>query len=364
MHSEFATTSKENSPLPARRILVMRYRFIGDTILTVPFLRNLRAAYPDAVIDVLVGPQSGEVLNNCPYVNELITFDTTDFHKYDRGTGKKRNFLGWAWELRSRKYDLIFLLKRSMSSAVLAALAGARYRVGYDTEGRRLLLTHPVKWDSSIHEVESTLDVLKAAGVGIIDKHLECWISAEEEKQILSRVPELSSPLLKVLFHPAAAHPDKMYPLEHWAEAMKQLSDKHQLLPFFVGAVQDRQIYERLEALSGIKGINLAGQLSIRESLALMTKLDMAICVDSGPAHLAAAAGLPVVTLFGPTDPERWRPWGDKNVVIADFNLECRPCNYKKVCDDERPCLTALSPQLIVESADRIIARDLSHSRA
>ncbi|MGH9553973.1 MAG: glycosyltransferase family 9 protein, partial [Terriglobales bacterium] len=130
-----ATTKKL---LEGKRILVIRYRFIGDTILTGPFLKNLRHAYPDATIDVLVGPQSGEVLNGCPYVNDLIVFDTTRFHKYDSGAGAKRSFWSYVSLLRKKHYDLVFVLKRSWSSAVLALLTGARYRVGYATEGRQI----------------------------------------------------------------------------------------------------------------------------------------------------------------------------------------------------------------------------------
>ena len=116
--------SKNTSIYLAKKVLVIRYRFIGDTILTVPFLRNLRYAYPDATIDMLVGPQSGTVLENCPYLNELIVFDTTRFHKYDKGEGKTHNFWSYAWELRQRKYDLVFILKRSFS----CWLAGISFR--------------------------------------------------------------------------------------------------------------------------------------------------------------------------------------------------------------------------------------------
>src|ERR1700733_13544472 len=98
-----------------KRILVIRYRFIGDTILTVPFLRNLRRHYPQAKIDVLVGPQSGEVLQGCPYVDNLIEFDTTRFHKYDQGKGKKKSYWHYVKALQQNHYDTVFVLKRSLS---------------------------------------------------------------------------------------------------------------------------------------------------------------------------------------------------------------------------------------------------------
>ena len=88
--------------------------------------------------------------------------------------------------------------------------------------------------------------------------------------------------------------------------------------------------------------------------MALYSYMDLAVCVDSGPAHLAAAVGVPTVTLFGPTDPARWRPWGPKNVALFDKSLPCRPCNYHKVCDD-RPCLTQMAPHRVVSAClDRL----------
>lgn len=348
--------AKNNKP-EARRILVLRYRFIGDTILTVPFLRNLRQNYPDAIIDVLVGPQSGTVLEGCPYVNELIYYDTTRFHKYDRGAGQKRSFLSYVFELRKRKYDTVFLLKRSLSSAILSLLIGAKNRIGYDTEGRRLLLTHVVPFNDQKHEVESTLDVLRSAGIEIQDKALEAWISPQERQEILASVKELSTKNLKVLFHAAAAHPDKLYPLESWAELMKTLAAKQPITPFFIGSKEDIPTYEVLQTLSGIKGVCLAGQLSLRQSMALLAEMQLAICTDSGPAHLAAAVGTPTISLFGPTDPERWRPWGEAHKAIFDDTLACRPCHYKKTCED-RPCLTALAPQKILEQAEAMLAQN------
>lgn len=343
-------TGSTVQPLPGNRILVVRYRFIGDTILTVPFLRNLRRAYRQATIDVLVGPQSGAVLEGCPYINELIVFDTTRFHKYDSGAGRTGNFFQYAVQLRRRRYDLVFLLKRSLSSALLAWLTGARYRVGHQTEGRRIFLTHSVPWDASRHEVESTLDLLRAAHVPVVDDHLESWVSQEEQAEIAARVPELKRAGPRVLIHVAAAHPAKMYPLERWAEVVKVLQARLNATCYFTGAAQDTALYDQLQALAGVKCVNLAGKLSIRESLALYHRMDLAVCVDSGPAHMAAAAGVPTVAIFGPTDPGRWRPWGERHAAVCDASLKACPCVVNDTCP-ERPCLTSLDASVIIESA-------------
>ncbi|HEY9773327.1 MAG TPA: glycosyltransferase family 9 protein [Planktothrix sp.] len=346
--------NRNGNLLPARRILVIRYRFLGDTILSAPFLRNLRLAYPDAKIDMLVGPQSGDVLKGCPYVDELITFDTTRFHKYDSGEGEKKSFWSYVRLLRQRKYDLAFVLKRSWSSAALALFAGAKYRVGYATEGRQIILTHSVPFNTKIHEVQSTLDVLRVAHVPIVDDRLEAWISAEEQSEIEARVEQLKSPNRKVVIHAAAAHPDKMCSLSIWAAVMQKLKGEEPTTFFFTGAEQDIPLYRELEGLAGFACVNLAGQLSIRQSMALYKNMALSACVDSGPAHLSAAVGTPTVAVFGPTDPERWRPYGPHAMAVFDQSLECRPCFYKKTCDD-RPCLTKLDAEQIVSACHQVL---------
>jgi len=344
--TESALTMNGRS-LSAKRILVMRYRFIGDTILTVPFLRNLRRAYPEASIDVLVGPQSGSVLENCPYIDQLLSFDTTRFHKYDRGRGPARSLLSYALELRHRQYDTVFLLKRSLSSGLLAWLTGARIRIGYDTEFRRLFLTHKLSWDSTRHEVESTLDLLRAANVPVVDDYLEAFISEKERAEIVRIVPELKQAAPLVLIHAAAAHPNKMYPLQHWAKILRSLKEEREILPFFTGAERDRPLYQELENLSGVRGVNLAGQLSLRQSLALYEQMHLAICVDSGPAHMAAAANTRTVAIFGPTDPRRWRPWGPQHVAVFDPLLADRQCPLHQDCQ-QKLCLGKLDPELVL----------------
>lgn len=360
------TTSTTTSTLKpvGKRILVIRYRFIGDTILTVPFLRNLRKAYPDSRIDVLTGPRSGEVLDGCPYIDEQIVYDTTRFHKYDSGSGKPRSFASYVGELRARKYDLVFVLKRSFSSSLLALLTGAKRRVGYSMGGlknlpRDIMLTDPVPWRQDIHEVDSLISVLEAVGIEVAadERELESWVSEAELASVKAVEPRLESNLQAadggkkmVLIHAAAAHPDKLYPLESWAKLIERLYNELDLIPVFSGDKQDQALYEQLGDMTGLKevALNFAGKLSLRESMAMYSQMSLAVCVDSGPAHLCAAARVPTLAIFGPTDPVRWGPYGARNAAIFDDTLPCRPCNYHKVCQ-RRECLTELSADLIFD---------------
>lgn len=151
-----------------KRILVMRYRFIGDTLLSVPFFRNLRRAYPNAIIDALLAPDSAELLRDCPYIDHVFVL-------------YKKQFWATLWTLRQQGYDRVYVLKRSLSSAWLAFCAGIPERIGFTglgcDPGRRFLLTRCVTYPDTLgmHERNRFLSVLETEGHTLDDRHLEAW---------------------------------------------------------------------------------------------------------------------------------------------------------------------------------------------
>lgn len=145
-----------------------------------------------------------------------------------------------------------------------------------------------------------------------------------------------------------------MYPIANWAQIIRTLSKDYDFTPVLSGAISDVDLNNQIINLSEVNCINLAGKLSIRESMALYKLMHLSICVDSGPAHLSAAVGTPTVAIFGPTDPNRWCPFGEQHAAVYDQSLPCRPCNYNKTCDDRRECLTELSADWIIENALRV----------
>lgn len=337
-----------------RRILVMRYRFIGDTLLMVPFLRNLRRACPDAVIDVLVAPNSGEVLRDCPYINELIMFDTTRKHRYENptenssGKGRRQSFWSYVKLLRARKYDTVFVLKRSFSSAALAWLAGIPERIGFNTEGRGFLLTQRVPYRSGVHETDCFLDVLQAAKIPVTDRHLESWWQSAEEERALNRMPDENG--RHVVLHLTSSNPAKQWPQTHAQRLAEWLLNQPDVHVHALGAACDAPRYEQLkqtlpDALQTKFHLH-CGQLDLLSSMALLKKMSLVVGVDSGTLHMAAAVGTPVIALFGPMDEKRWTPPG---ATVLTEPLACRPCNLARPCRFEFQCMTDLQPERVIE---------------
>ena len=340
------------------KILVVRYRFIGDMILTIPFLRNLRYAYPDAQIDMLVAPNSGEVIENCPYVNNFIYFDTTRKHKYEKGKGEKKSFWYYVKELKKQKYDKAFVLKRSFSSAMLCFLAGIKERIGFNTEGRGFLLTKRVKYDIQKHEALCFLDVLQADKKEIKDYHLENWILEENKIKIYSLFEENNIVLSKknVVINATATNQTKVWDINNFARIIEYLINEKDTNVIFIGAPSDKEIYENIKYDVELKTepINLCGKVTIKDSLALLNEVDLLIGNDSGNLHMAASVRTPVIGLYGPMPFEKWKALGENNILLK-ADLPCMPCSLKGECKYNKACMKSITVEKVKESIEKIL---------
>ena len=342
----------------SKKILVVRYRFIGDMVLSVPFLRNLRYAYPDSQIDMLVAPNSGEVIEECPYVNNFIYFDTTRKHKYESGKGEKQSFWHYVRLLRKEKYDKAYILKRSLSSALLCFFAGIKERIGYDTENRVIFLTKKLKYDTKSHESLCMLDVLKKDGIEIKDTYLENWVTAENEKNVeaLFEKNNLNNNLTKAVVSAAASNDGKTWDINNYAQIIEYLSNEKGIQTIFIGAKSDKELYENIKYNSPLKlpPVNLCGQVSIKDSLALLKRVDFILGNDSGTLHMASSVKTKVIGIYGPMPFEKWKALGDNNILLkADLN--CMPCSLKKKCPNNKACLKAITVEQVKSAVDEII---------
>jgi heptosyltransferase II len=344
------------------RILVMRYRFIGDTILTVPFLRNLRRAFPGARIDMMVAPYSSDVLRGTPYVDEFLVYDPPTIHADSQGRHaslhSKIRFLA---DLRRRKYDKAYVLKRSFSSAAIAFLAGARERIGFDTEGRGFLLTRRVPYRHDRHEVRNFLEVLRADGVETADDHLEAWISVEElrfaEKFLAGN---RSAGEGVVAIHPFSADPARAWHEDNFVALSNALQERHGVRILMLGGTRDRALADSMAGRILPRPHMAVGATTLRQSMALLSRCRLLVCNDSGIMHLCASVGVPLVALFGPQSPVKFGPWGE-NAEVITRKFACSPCRQKFFTECEpsprgKPyCLEEITVDEVVDRAGRIL---------
>ncbi len=317
-----------------QRILVLRYRFIGDTVLLIPFLRNLRHAFPKAVIDVLVAPNSGEVLTHCPYINSLIYFDTTRKHRYESGeSARPKSFWSYVQLLKEKNYDTAFVLKRSFSSAVLAFLAGIPNRIGFDTEWRGALLTDKFPYDKEQHESDCFLDSLRAVEIPVEipveEFSLEAFLSTDDKQKAELLLTEhltpaqLSQP--KLLIHLTASNEDKCLPKNFWQQLVPWLLEQFPVTLHCVGASMDgpayNQLFSSLSSDHQARFYNWCGETSLLESQALIAQLSGVIGVDSGTLHMAAAVNVPVIALYNNASSQHLAKWHPLEVTNGSHQV-------------------------------------------
>ncbi len=314
-----------------KRILVLRYRFIGDTILTVPFLRNLRYAEPDARIVWVVAPGSSEVIQGIPYVDELVYWDPVTAHADSRGTHRTWSAkLAFIRQLRAERFDKVYVLKRSLSSAIMAFLTGAPRRIGFNTEGRGLLLTTRVPYRHDRHEVLNFLDVLRADGVPVMDDHMEAWLTGEERRFADRFLADagIAPDAPVVAIHPFAANPQRAWHLDNFIELAERIQTELGARVIVFGGERDREAIGRIVAGMANPPLFAIGATSIRQTMAILSRCSFLVCNDSGIMHLAAALGIPLLALFGPQSPVKFGPWGkDCEVIYRAF--PCSPCRQK-----------------------------------
>ena len=304
------------------RILVIRYRFIGDTVLAIPALRNLRRAFPNARIDVLSEPVSGDTLALCPYKDELLYYAPRLRGEKRRAAKFPTTLFGAASFLRARHYDRCYILRRSFSSAILPLLAGIPHRVGFATDGRAWLLQRSTPYADK-HEVECFLDVLRADGIPVTDTHNENWTDPAADARVATGLPPGRRP--RVFICAKSVFELKDWAPERFARLIAWLVNERGCEVHLCDSPGLAGYYEEIRAALPVPlardWIDWSRQLSIRESNSLFKRMDLAIGIDTGLLHLAASFHVPVVALFGPLEPWRWHPWDTPHTILRPDDL-------------------------------------------
>lgn len=334
------------APTP-RRILVIRNRYLGDTVLAIPALRNLRAAFPDARIDVMVEPVAGDVLRHCPYIDELIY---VRIHKPRKPVpGMPVGVWQIARHLRGRHYDRVYVLRRAFSAALIARLAGIPHRVGFSDGGTWLLHSRSAPIRDN-HEVETFLDVLRADEIPVVDTHNENWVDEASEQSFAKLAPKGAR--RRVFLFARATIPDKDWDLDRVTEVCRHLIERHGMEIHACDAPSNAGYYaevaSRLPESSREHLHDWSTVLPLASLGALLRTCSLGVGVDTGLMHVAASFGLPIVVLFGDPSPKRWHPWGVPHRILRPVVHDC-----------PRPLL-AVQASEVIAAIDTFLGEQLS----
>jgi len=306
------------------KILVIAPQFLGDGILSVPFFRNLRHHYKAAQIDAITKNAGKLVLGKVPYIDNVYDLKTT-----------KKDFI------KKQKYSKVYILKRSLSALMLVLGCGIKQKIGFSGQFRKPFLSKPVKYlANQKHELECFFDILKADRVDIIDDKLEYFVQEEAQESVQKYLPEGK----KALIVACASTKVKEWSQENFAKVAESLKAQGYSI-YFVGLKSEKAYCEGIVQGEGV--YNLCGELSFDESVALVSKMDLAVGIDSGFCHLASAFGVKTITLFGPMSPVQWGLLGQHSVNIS-VGLSCSPCKKPPKCEINFECMKKITPEDVI----------------
>lgn len=315
------------------RILVVNVNWVGDVIFSSPIFKALKEAHPKAQISCLAVPRVREVLESIPYIDEIIIYDED---------GRHRNPLAklmLIFQLRRKRFDIAFLLHRSLTRALLVYLAGIPQRVGYDEKNLGKLLTHKVEnLDEPLHRSDRYLHVIESYGIPINDRH--CRLSVSENAKLdireILKSKDINENDFLVVINPGGNWGLKRWPAKNFSRLMRGFLVDMGAKVVISGAQKDFSLAEEMNGFAFHNAVSLAGQTDLKQLLALMERADLVVSADSGPLHMANSVGSDVIGLFGPTRPEITGPRGCGQVFTLQHNVGCNQesCYYLKCPDN------------------------------
>jgi len=335
-----------------KRILVFNVNWLGDALFSTAVIRNIRRNFPDSYLACIIPSRCYAVLKGNPHLDDIIIFDEKDRHK---GTLEKLGFISY---LKAKRFDTVFLLHRSFSRALLCWMAGIPQRIGYYTRKRGFLLTKkivPLSSDS-LHRIDYYLNIIEKAGLRVEDRFPEFFIKEEDQDSSNAFLAGkgITPDDFLVGINPGGNWMPKRWPREYWARLADLLIDKLKAEVIITGALTDISLAREIQVLMKGKPILATGLFNLKQFAALSRRLDLFISADSGPLHIANAAGCKnIIAIFGPTSVKVTAPYPLKNVVVLKKDVGCvLPC-YKLNCPDNR-CMKMITPEEVLQEAGKI----------
>jgi heptosyltransferase-2 len=306
-----------------RHVLIIRLSSLGDIVLTTPVLRLLREHCPAARIDVLVKAAYQDLLRAHPCVDRLFLFDA------------RQSLWATLRVLRQTRYDVVLDLHRTPRSCILSQGLAARQRLAYRKRTlRRALLVH-LGWNT-LRAMTPVPELYAAplrrlglqAPLPALELHVDTESQEAVQQHLTQTFPEsFDRPLLAVA--PGARWHTKRWPVDRFASVAQELAQQHQAAVVILGDAHDAPLAQELYQRLTLPVLNSAGQLALRHTAALLQRCRLLLCNDSGLMHMAAALGVPVVTIFGPTVQEfGFYPFHARAQVVSQ-EVPCRPCSNK-----------------------------------
>ena len=340
-----------------RNILVRAPNWIGDAVMCEPAVRGLRSLFPEAALTILAKPAIAELFIAHPGIHGVLVYDDKGAHA---GISGKWSLAG---TLRRHRFDLAVLFQNAFEAAFLAWLAGIPRRYGYATDGRVFFLTEPVAVPNGrmpVHQVEYYWNLLRPLGMAGGATRPTLLVSEDEDRMVDVRLTSagIDSSDLVIGINPGSTYGSaKRWLSDRFAEVGKRLvrrleqTEGAHVAVAILGAKGEESLGKDIAAQLGGRSVVLSGATTIRELMAVVKRCRLLITNDTGPMHIAAACGVPVVAVFGPTDWRTTAPYGQERSIVREA-VDCAPCLLRE-CPIDHRCMTRIPVDRVYETAVR-----------
>ncbi len=336
-----------------KRILIIQTAFLGDVILSTPLIKALRELFPDSFISYLLIPETKKVLENNPYLNEILVYDK-------RNKKGPIQFFRMVGKIKERGYDLAVIPHRSIRSALLSYLSNISQRIGFDNSVGSFLFANKVHYVKNVHEIERNLLLLSDFDYHPINVNPELFPSSDDYSYArnLLHDSDIREDEKIVGIAPGSVWATKRWLPERFAEVADLLQQKSGVKVVFLGSEEDEKLCKRIAGQMKTQSVILAGKTDILQSAAIISLCRVILSNDSAPVHIASAMKRPVVAIFGSTIPEfGFAPYGEGHLIVQK-KMECRPCGIhgKQKCPQKHfNCMKEITTEEVFKAVVSIL---------
>jgi heptosyltransferase-2 len=340
-----------------RRVVVRGTNWVGDAVMTISALRELRRVLPHAHITLATRSWARGLFRDADFIDEILV--------YDRRARDLRAVARQVREWRRRRFDLAVLFPNAFEAALIAAGARVPLRLGYATEGRRALLTHPIlppPWKDERHEIFYYLNLIGELerilyGASNVEGHEPLYTLAvpgehqlKAHEMLMAHGARRGRPLVALC--PGSINSRaKRWPADRYAALADRLIEETGADVALIGSRDEEEVAREVGTQMRREPLMLVGRTDLAEAVAILSVADLVVTNDTGPAHVASALGCPTLVIFGPTNPATTRPYSDASRIIR-HPPECAPCMLRD-CPIDHRCMTAIS-------VDEVFAQSIS----
>jgi len=341
-----------------KRIVVRGTNWVGDSVMTVPALRALRRVLPHADITLAIRPGAGGFFSEADFIDDVLVYE------------RKNAFsvVPQVREWRRRNFDLALLFQNAFEAALIPFLAGVPLRLGYATESRQALLTHPLSlpdWRSSRHEVfyylylVTALEQMLFASSSICESEPDTGIEISESRKVEAR--ELlhahgagEGEAIVAICPGSINSRAKRWPVDRYAALADRLIESQRQV-LLIGSRDEAEVSQDVASRMRYQPVVLTGKTTLEQIVAVLATVDLVVTNDTGPAHIGAALGRPTIVIFGPTNPLTTRPFSPEAEILR-HPPECAPCMLRD-CPIDHRCMTAITVDEVFERSHALLKR-------